>query len=306
MKKLLTILFLFTFIIANAQVLKERRVYYLDCSFSMQTNGIWKQVKDNLKKAIDNVSDETTELIVIPFADNTSPNPQLKPMREYATQAGKNKLKSQIDKLTLKKQTMTYHYIPLNDFYNKRVDYDKVTYMFLMTDGQDEDRKQRALNELLPKWGAKFGNKNVYGFYVMLHNSAVNPKIDQVVNSQKHLWKVETADVNINLVRLQSSAIFNAKNDKYVDLPIYGDASRKSFSASFAGNCPLKVKKTEKESAYLRVWIDIIPGQKLPELSYFPLNVKMAGGGNFEFLVTEKINVKCVNKPERTLKISVR
>ena len=306
MKKLLTILFLFTFIIANAQVLKERRVYYLDCSFSMQTNGIWKQVKDNLNKAIDNVSDETTELIVIPFADNTSPNPQLKPMREYATQAGKNKLKSQIDKLTLKKQTMTYHYIPLNDFYNKRVDYDKVTYMFLMTDGQDEDRKQRALNELLPKWGAKFGNKNVYGFYVMLHNSAVNPKIDQVVNSQKHLWKVETADVNINLVRLQSSAIFNAKNDKYVDLPIYGDASGKTFSASFAGNCPLKVKKTEKESTYLRVWIDKIPGQKLPELSYFPLNVKMAGGGNFEFLVTEKINVKCVNKPERTLKISVR
>ncbi len=307
MKKLLTILFLFTFsIIANAQVLKERRVYYLDCSFSMLTNGIWKDVRDNLKKAIDNVSDETTELIVIPFADNTSTNPQLTPMREYATTAGKEKLKSQIDLLPMKKQTMTYHYIPLNDFYNKRVDNNRVTYMFLMTDGQDEDKKQRALNELLPKWGEKFGNKNVYGFYVMLHDSAANPKIDQVVNKQEHLWKVQTANVNINLVRLESSATFNAKNDKSVDLRIYGDVSGKSFSASFSGNCPYKVKKTEIKSDKLRIWIDKIPGQKLPESSNYSLNVKMAGGGKFDFLVTEKINVKCLNKPERTLKISVR
>lgn len=308
MKRLLSLLMLFTFftVCAFAQILKERRVYYLDCSYSMETNGIWNSVRDNLKKAIDNVVDETTELIVIPFADNTSTNPTLKPMVQFATAAGKNKLKSQIDGLTLNKSTKTYHYIPLSDFYNNRVDNNRVTYMFLMTDGQDEDPKQIALKQLLPQWGAKYGNKNVYGFYVMLDKKATNPAIDNVVKSQDHLWKVETADVNINLVRLQSNAIFNAKNDKYFDLPIYGDASGKSFSASFPTTCPYKVKKTEKKSNTLRIWVEPQSGQKLSVSSDYPLTVKMTGGGNFDFLVTEKVSVKCEFKPERSLKITVR
>ena len=120
-------------------MIKERRVYYLDCSFSMKTNGLWDPVRDNLKKAIDNVQDETTELIVIPFADNCDYQPTLMPMQVLATPNGKNKLKAQIDALPMNKNTMTYHYVPLEDFYNKRVENSKVTYMFLMTDGQDED-----------------------------------------------------------------------------------------------------------------------------------------------------------------------
>lgn len=53
----------------HSQILKERRVYYLDCSYSMkQPNGIWDEVKENLKNAIEKVTDETTELVVVPFA----------------------------------------------------------------------------------------------------------------------------------------------------------------------------------------------------------------------------------------------
>ncbi|MBR5653938.1 MAG: VWA domain-containing protein [Prevotella sp.] len=307
MKKVLLLLFLCTYsLVAYNQVLKERRVYYLDCSYSMEANGIWNDVRDNLKKAIDNVVDETTELIVIPFADNTSPNPTLKPMKEFATSAGKKKLKSQIDALSMNKNTMTYHYIPIEDFYNNRVDNNRVTYMFLMTDGQDEDKQQKALKQLLPQWGAKFGDKNVYGFYVMLHKMATNPKIDDVANKQDHLWKVETADVNINLIRLQSSAIFNAKNDKYFDLPIFGDASGKSFEAAFPSNCPYKVKKSDRISNSLRIWVESIPGQKLPVSTNYTLHIEMKGGGKFDFLVTENVSVKCEYKPERSLKISVR
>ena len=295
-------------IVLNAQVLKERRVYYLDCSYSMVKLGLWDKVRDNLVSAIDNINDETTEIVVIPFADNTLENPILKPMKEFATSSGKNKLKAQINALpepTTK--TMTYHYIPINDFNEKRVCEDRVTYMFLMTDGEDEDPLKRTQNKLLPQWGAKYGNKNVYGFYVMLHDQAQSPQIAEICNSQDHLWKVETADVNINLVRLQSSAIFNAKNDKYFDLSIAcGDVSGKSFSASFPADCPYKVKKTEMKSHSIRVWVESISGQRLPVSSDYNLIVKMTGGGKFDFLVTEKIPVKCEFKPERSLKISVR
>lgn len=307
MRRILVILIFSTFAhCVFSQVLKERRVYYLDCSYSMVTNGIWNSVRDNLKKAIDNVNDETTELLVIPFADNSLPNPTLKPISEFATAAGKNNLKSMIDDLPMNKNTMTYHYIPICDFYDNRVGNNRVTYMFLMTDGQDEDPRQRSLKQLLPQWGAKFGGKNVYGFYVMLDKKATNSAIDNVIKQQDHLWKVETADVNINLVRLQSTAIFNAKNDCYFNLPIYGDASGKSFIASFPTNCPYKVKKAEKKSNALRIWVDTPSGRNLPVSMVIPLNVTMSGGGNFDFLVTEKVSVKCEFKPERSLKITVR
>ena len=175
-----------------------------------------------------------------------------------------------------------------------------------MTDGQDEDPSRKTENNLLPQWGNDYGEKNVFGFYVMLHNSAKNTKIDSLAKSQKHFWKVETADVNINLNRLQSNAIFNAKNEEYFDIPIYGDASGKSFSISFPAGCPYEVMKTEKESNTLRVWVTSVSGQQLPLSSDYSLKVEMTGGGQFDFLVTEDISVKCEYKPERSLKISVR
>lgn len=307
MKKVLQLFLLTLPFVAYSQVLQERRVYYLDCSYSMKTNGIWDDVRDNLKEAIDKVDDETTELIVIPFADNASPNPTLKPMSDKASPAGKKKLKSQIDALVLNKNTMTYHYIPLNDFYNHRVDDKKVTYMFLMTDGQDEDKHQKALKQLLPQWGAKYGQKNVYGFYVMLDNQATNPAIDNVIRKQDHLWIVPTANVNINLIRLETSAIFNAKNEDDFNIKILsGDVSGKTFDCEFPANCPYSIRKGEVISNQLKVRVQKPSDQKLPESANYILNIKMNNGGEYDFLVSEKITVKCEYKPERSLKITVR
>ena len=307
MKKIILLLMCIASTVAYSQVLKERRVYYLDCSFSMVQNKLWDKVRSNLVSAIDNINDETTEIVVIPFANNNLKNPTLKPILAYATAKGKSFLKTTINNLPQpNKTTMTYHYIPVLDFYNKRISTERVTYMFLMTDGKDEDPSQTTITKLLPQWGAKYGNKNVYGFYVMLHEQAANPEIDRVCKNQDHLWKVATADVNINLVRLQSSAIFNAKNDNYFDLRIdCGDVSGKSFSSSFPSNCLYKVRKTEKLSNIVRVWV-AVPGQKLPKSSNYNLIVKMTGGGKFDFLVTDNIPVKCEYKPERSLKISIQ
>lgn len=308
MKKLtLFLILLCSSIFGSAQILKERRVYYLDCSFSMKENGIWNEVRDNLKNAIDNISDETTELIVIPFATNTSKSPVLYPISALATAKGKEMLKKKIDKLPMSNKTMTYHNIPLSDFYSNRVNKNRVTYMFLMTDGQDEDKPlYRAKKVLLPHWGKEFGDKNVFGFYVMLHKEAKDPTIDQVIANQKHLWKVETADVNINLVRLQPSAIFNAKNDKYIDLPIFGNSRGMTFNASFPNSCSYHVNKVEQIGEVLRVWIGCDNAKKTSMVSNNNMKIEMKGCGQYDFLVTENVIVKCENKPERTLKISVR
>jgi len=307
MKKIVIILILLSIsIIGSAQLMKERRVYYLDCSYSMVQYGIWEKVRDNLKNAIDNVSDETTELMVIPFADNTSINPILKPICAYATPEGKAKLKLCIDKLPMSKSTMTYHRIPLSDFYYKRIANDRITYMFLMTDGQDEDKPSKAKKDFLPQWGKNFGDKNVFGFYVMLCNSAHDSEINNIIESQEHLWKVESADVNINLIRLQEKAVFNVRNEKFFDLPIYGDNKGKSFKVSFSSTCPYIVTKSECLGGYLRIWTKARDSKNLPVSSVNLLNVEMTGCGPFDFLVTDKIKVLCENKPERSLKIYVK
>lgn len=293
-------------LVLNAQILKERRVYYLDCSYSMVQNNLWDDVRNNLKKAIDNVEDETTELIVVPFAFDTGHHSQLEAFIANATASGKGLLRNKIDALKMTKRTMTYHEDPLTDFYTLRVDPSKVTYMFFMTDGKDEGSKGQ-FPQLLNQWQNRYGSKNVYGFYVMLHKDAKVPDVEEAINSQKNLWKVETADVNINLVRLQPNAIFNARNDKYFELPIYGKCDGLNFNVSFPTDSKYKVEKAAVENGKLRVYVTFDGSiYNLPTSENNKLSVTMQGGGQFDILVTEAAVVKCERKQERSLKVSVR
>lgn len=271
----------------------------------VKPNNIWDKVHDNLKNAIDNISDETTEIMVIPFANNSATHPTLKPITAFADSKGKAFIKAQIGALKPNTHTMTYHYIPLEDFYNNRVRQERVTYMFLMTDGLDDDSTEKAKKILLPQWEKKFGEKNVFGFFVILAEAARDPQINSIIDNQKHLWKVETADVNINLIRLQTNAIFNAKNDKYIDIPIYGNPKGMDFEASFIEQCPYQVTKTERKGNSLRIWV-VYDKEGISQLSNtYHIGIKMKGGGNFDFLVSDRIQVKCEYKAERSLNISV-
>lgn len=307
MKRLILLLItLSLFTTTFAQVLKERRVYYLDCSYSMVTpNKIWDKVCDNLINAIENVEDETTELIVVPFAFDNQHHNTLNAYKELATPQGKANLKNKIRSIKPNKSTMTYHSDALKDFYNNRIAPDRVNYMFFMTDGQNEEKPDPMPN-LLKQWGGRYQGKNVYGFYVMLHNSAGSPVTEGVIESQPQLWKVKTADVNINLIRLQNRAVFNARNDKYFDLPIYGKANGKNFSAAVIGTAPYRVSKVEKKGDRLRIYLSHGDVHQLPVSLNVPLKITMTGGGPYDFLVTETVNVKCESKPERSLKITVR
>lgn len=288
----------------HSQILKEKRVYYLDCSYSMITNKIWDEVCENLINAIDNVNDETTELVVIPFA--LGQDGAIKVFNAMATNSGKQSLKKQISSIVPTKSSMTYHFVPLLDFYSNRVNPSKVTYMFLMTDGQDEYTDKNKFPLMLKQWQTKYGDKNVYGFYVMLHKYARNMNIDNICENQKNLWKVESADINVNLTRLQNKAVFNARNDKYFDLPIFGN-TKVSLNARFAESSPYRVKKVSVEYGKCRVYVDCKDDvHNLPVSKEFPLFVEMIGGGNYDFLVTDVVNVMCESKPERSLKIKVK
>lgn len=292
------------------QELKERRVYYLDCSYSMVNKELWGPVCDDLINAINSVNDEKTELMVIPFAKDNSPfNPnKLSPISAKADEAGKAKLVNAINALGVPaKSTMTYLRDPLCDFYARRVAPSKVTYMFLMTDGQDEEKPASLFQNELRRWGGLYGDKNVYGFYVMLDSAAKNPVIENIIDSQPHLWKVESANVNINLVRLHNKGVFNARNERYFELPYYGDLSGKKITAQFDSKSPCQITKVEKVGNKFRFYVkNKIDVYQMPSTSIHILHVSMTGGGMFDFLVTEKVKIEILSKPERSLKISIR
>ena len=312
LKRLIFTILIFLPLAVKGQILKERRVYYIDCSFSMKINGIWDLVRDKLKEAIEKVNDETTEILVCPYAYDM--NSSVKAYRELATQCGKDKLKSIIDNLPMTKSTMTYHEMPLRDFYNNRVSSDRINYVFLMTDGMtDHNKGTDPFPRELNTWHSIFKDKHVYGFYVILHEKAKNYKaaldVIGLESTQRthHLWAVETTDVNINLVRLDTKAVFNARSETYFDIPIYGNYKGMAFKAKFPCNSKLNVKSVNIKDGKLRVYVRVDGDvHVLPAEQKIPLAITMSGGGKYDFLVTDVVNVSCISKPEKTLKICIR
>ena len=100
MKKILLIFSLFCLpVFMFAQLMNERRVYYLDITGSMAGyNGspnIWNSVVSNLEKAIDSIEDDDTEIVIKTFTDSYHPVQTL--VSVNATTAGKEKVKKTLE-----------------------------------------------------------------------------------------------------------------------------------------------------------------------------------------------------------------
>ncbi len=299
----------------SAQQKHVRRVYYLDVTESMKgyvspkktynrSSDIWKDVCNNLKEAIDNVHDETTELIVIPFSDAKLGCNMLV---AKATEEGKTKLKKQIDDLDTH-----MHYtnlsIPLTHFCNLSFSNDITNYMFLMTDGV-VNKEADKFYSLLRQWDEKFGHKKVYGFYVMLHENAHDAQVSTIINGEKNLWLANTADVNINIIQLEEKATFNVKNESFVDIPI----------TTTIGKVNANIQVMMKDEDYQIQKCAVIDNNKLrvyiiakanssnpPSFKKIILKVIATPNDEYTFVVTDAITLTCKNEKEYTLKITVK
>lgn len=283
--------------------ISERRVYYLDATYSMVTpSKLWNPVRNDLAKAIHAIEDEDTEIYVVVFGGNGGA--ELKTWHGYATESDKKKIIDGFQSFVPQKNTMTYLDRPLNDFYSNKIASDKITYCFLMTDGKDENASEIFHNSL-KKWDSQCGRSNVYGFYVMLNNQAKDKTVEAIIDSQEHLWKVESADVNINLLRLNDRVMFNVRSDDHIEIPISGNTKELSFKASFPDGSGLKAKECKIEDGKLKISVNTI-GKILdmPELFSQDISITLCNGGNFDFLLTDKIIVECSNKRERILRTS--
>lgn len=335
MRKVLILLFsLFICSAVVAQQLKERRVYYLDMSGSMKQEVSYKDDSGNtiteplflrvcklLEQAIQNIKNDNTEVMVIPFAFDNRKDASLSPINGIAhTRSERMQLVSRIEKLTQEwpTSTSTYHKDPIEDFYYKnRILEGGITYMFLLTDGLDEwdraDIRKEPSNRFkndLKEWGGKYKNKNVYGFYLMLCNQAYNKVVEDIVTAQPNFWNIQSPNVDINIIRPDSSTAFNCsggEGNNFVLSKFKGNIKGLEFEAK--GGDTIQVSScTTQDNSTLKIELNTIFDRDLLDSIFVnTLHFKLKGadeenvlitnsGKNYNILVKEDLNITCTFK----------
>lgn len=217
---------------AQTSVVKDvRQTYLWDVTLSMQGKvsgapDIWQQVKDAIIADILQISDDRTEIVVIPFQHQA-----LEEWRAYATDAGKAALIAKIKayKIPLfnfngRMTTMTCLYEPLQYVVDKVLSPDKVDILKLMTDGIP-DEHQEEYEALLERWCEIAEAKDAYGFYIMLTSQAVAGRtvLEQINPCRFGLVDVAGLDgTNVSTLMLtpQQTIAFNVREDCGNDLSI--------------------------------------------------------------------------------------
>ena len=233
-KALLTLVALASFTLAFAQsgnVKDVRQTYLWDVTLSMKGKvagapNIWEKVKQAIIDDIKQISDDRTEIVVIPFQHKA-----LEEWRQPATAAGKDALIAKIKAYDIplfdfggKKTTMTCLFEPLQYVVDKVLTPDKVDILKLMTDGIP-DEHQAEYEALLGRWCSIAQQKDAYGFYIMLTSQAVAgqtvlEKIDPCRFDAIDVAELEGTNVGLLMLTPQQSIAFNVREDYGKDLTI--------------------------------------------------------------------------------------
>ena len=207
----------------SANVKDVRQTYLWDVTLSMQGKAggpnIWEQVKTAIITDIQQISDDRTEIVVVPFQHKA-----LDEWRQPATEAGKAALIAKIKayKIPLfpfngRMTTMTCLYEPLQYVVDKVLNPDKVDILKLMTDGIP-DEHQDEYEALLSRWCQIAKEKDAYGFYIMLTSEAaagrtVLEKINPCRFDAIDVTELNGTNVSLLMLTPQQSLAFNVREE---------------------------------------------------------------------------------------------
>lgn len=314
-----------------SQFKNERRIYLWDVTLSMKGQGSLNEpdIYDNVVKAIEidinSISDEETEIIVLPFQVNI-----LEEWKGVATAVGKADIIRKIK--SYNNTTLSYTNInkPFKEIINKYLSKERRDIVLLLTDGVQNDKNESIQDFIstIQKWCSISAEKDAYAFYVMLTNFAKDERILSAIRNSCRITPIEvknpTQGIDINFVELLPT-----QNIKY---NIKDDAGKKiklSFSCKKNIEIPTntKIKVISEENPYLDVnSITLISGnsiefevklkdsytnlkKQLPQdrnekLALY-ISVENEGNNGKVSLISDVINFELINKPEKTLRIYV-
>lgn len=198
----------------------DRRIYLWDVTLSMQgyagrTPDIWDDVAKWISDDIQEISDENTELIILPFQTHI-----LAEWHAKADKSGKAELlKHIVEAKKLFKDTTTTNIAgPFSDVMNKHVDNKRSNIVFLLTDGQQSNIHggQAAWLDLLGHWHDFAKGNNAFLVYLMLTPEAKDDKIIESVNPSTGIV-VEPENANIKIMDIEPQEKVDLNVTDYTD-----------------------------------------------------------------------------------------
>ena len=296
----------------DPEMKSERRVYLWDVTLSMQGRAkgcpdIWDDVKKAMCDEIRKITDEKTEVVILPFQHRAISEDLI---RAEATVDGKDKLIKfiqgyQIPRLWVKEAnreaqsgekgntTMTALYAPLKYCVDNILINDKINVLELMTDGvSDFTDDQAAFDDfILSEKFCNFANENdVLMFFVALTKQAKYAKADEIKCPRIIPPDSDGGSIDISYLRLtpQSEKNFNTQddNDKPLNL-MFSTASATPVRPGY------KVRVKATDNPYMRVdqVVTVASDYSItltPEylLSTEQMNILLANGENPEVCLT--------------------
>lgn len=309
----------------KSQFKDERRIYLWDVTLSMKgyqdkTPNIYNEVLSAIVQDINSLSDESTEIWIVPFQDKI-----LDKWKFDATDKGKKALIDKINSFSSNKVTYTNISSPMEDVMNTLIFPDKRNVLILLTDGIQNDKKypKQKLIDLIRKWCEFAEVKDAYAFYVMLTEFARDEELLKVIEESCNIKVTEgTTFTHIELYP-QSNYKYNIKDDegkglklkverkKNVNIP--RDLKIRCFSEPnpyieidevvSVDNDKLNIKVRHKKS-YDKLKLDLPQDINKEIIIYFELE------SPDDYPLVELLNKECrlelINKPEKTLKVYVK
>lgn len=304
--------------------LPEQRLYLWDVSESLGETGnnLWTPLQNNLIKAIEAIPvDSLNKIVLIPFYSN----PQT-PIEEYATEEGKNNIIKAIrekgskpvsdESLGGRQYTniaaaiQKFHQLAKSGYKN---------YMFLYTDGKQEDSKRRTcmsiLADELDKWSSNApSNIKKYGFYYLVHPDADNPYIHNTERSHNNFWVIDKADVSIKIIGFPDEYPYNVYDKEALDtnnlaIGIEGDYN------CFEGNIKLDANDSLFDFSFIPnvkdgyVEVKVTPKRGYIAEGTYPIAVSVGYDGEkspYSFIENTSFVINCIIKREHSAEVYLK
>lgn len=268
-------------------------------------NGMWVDLKKAIIDCIEYTEeDPSNEITLVTFNDN---------IRDIFTQnasaEGKQSLENYVKKYKYKSHNYTNIVDPIKKFYSLLAK-DKVNYMFLFTDGDnDHPGTKDQFIQTLKSWTDNTSGKNAYGFYVLVHENASKPEIRNAVDSQENFWIVNDTKDRIKNCTLQSSIKYNIRDEKGPQfISIRGKYANAKGEISLTANDEYyDIICTDLTIEDGKLGFEVKPkaGINPPENHTVLLTPQLSGCDKYTFVGPQRINLTVSNLPERSLTLTI-
>jgi len=304
----------------------ERRIYLLDVTLSMKgfnnSPNIYKRVINALTTEVSSISDPSTEIVILPFQDKV-----LGCFSAKATEAGKDRLIKQVCNFNYADTTYTNLFLPIKYAKKNFIKNDRRNLLFLLTDGCHNDPKTsiNLFKRELCNWGIYSKGNDAYAFYVLLTNEAEpSDDIKKIIKETDRLDMFsDPGKLQFVMVQMPSEIKINLEDDhgKRISIKLISDKEipegarlrlelNKNPNFRVDQECVVKNNMINLDLQLLHPYDSL--KMVLPVHEIIPMKTKLVNGENIQKCTGKRIlycagdcPIDIINKPEKTLKISI-